>query len=99
MFSNLILILTGTNSALYSVILPVVLFIFVIYFFIMRPEKKRRQQAYSMQSQLSINDKIVTIGGIHGVIDNIADDVVTIILVSGAKMNIEKGAIKRNIKG
>lgn len=75
-------------------LVPLVLFFVVVYFFIMKPEKKRRQQIYEMQSQLKVNDKIVTIGGIHGIIDEIKEDTVTIIIASGAKMKIEKVAIR-----
>jgi len=85
-------------NSLLSLAMPVVLFLLVIYFFIMRPEKKRRQQVIEMQSQLETNDKIVTIGGLHGIVELIQEDVVTIIIASGAKMKIEKGAIKRIIK-
>ena len=37
-----------------------------------------------MQSQLKVNDKIITIGGIHGIIDDVRVYNVTIIIV-GAK--------------
>lgn len=80
-----------------SFLVPLALFFVVVYFFIMRPEKKRRMQIYEMQSQLQLNDKIVTIGGIHGIIDEIKDDTVTIILVGGGKMKIEKAAIRQVI--
>jgi len=75
-------------------LIPLVLFFVVIYFFIMRPEKKRRQQVYEMQSQLKVDDKVVTIGGIHGIIDELKDDTVTIIIASGAKMKVEKSAVR-----
>lgn len=79
---------------LIPLLLPLVLFFVVVYFFIMKPEKKRRQQVYEMQSQLKVNDKIITIGGIHGIIDEVRDDTVTIIIASGAKMKIEKAAVR-----
>ena len=40
---------------------------------------------------------MVTIGGIYGIVDEVKEDTVTIILVSGARMKIEKAAIKRVI--
>lgn len=79
-------------------IIPLLLFFVVIYFFIMRPEKKRQRAAYEMISAIQKNDKIITIGGIHGIIEDINEDIVTIILVGGAKMKVEKTAIKRVVK-
>jgi preprotein translocase subunit YajC len=81
-------------ATLLSFLVPLALFFLVIYFFIMKPEKKRRTEVYEMQSRLKADDKIVTIGGIHGIVDDIKEDVVTIILISGAKMKIEKAAIR-----
>ncbi len=78
-------------------VIPLLLFFVVIYFFIMRPEKKRQRAAYEMISAIQKNDRIVTIGGIHGIIEDINENVVTITLVSGAKMKVEKTAIKRVI--
>lgn len=84
-------------SSTLGLILPVVVLFAVFYFLVLRPEKKRQQKVLSMQSQLKKNDKIVTIGGMHGIIDDIKDDVITIVVASGAKMKFEKGAIKRVI--
>ncbi len=80
---------------IFGLVIPIVLFFVVIYFFIMRPEKKRRQQIYEMQSQLQKGNKVVSIGGIYGIIEDIKDDVITLTLASGAKLKLEKGAIKR----
>ena len=38
----------------------------IIYFFIIRPESKRRKAVASMQSSLNKGDRVVTIGGVHG---------------------------------
>ena len=48
----------------------VVMFAF-FYFFMMRPQKKQQQQRQEMLSGLKKGDKIITIGGLHGVIDKI----------------------------
>jgi preprotein translocase subunit YajC len=74
---------------------PILVLFVVFYFFMIKPEKKRQQTVASMQSQLQKNDKIITIGGIYGIIDDIKDNVVTIVVASGARMKIERGAIKR----
>ena len=38
----------------------------IIYFFMIRPESKRRKAVASMQSSLNKGDRVVTIGGVHG---------------------------------
>ncbi len=91
-------ILTQDLGDIVTFVVPLALFFLVIYFFVMKPDKKRRQQILEMQAKLQIDDKIITIGGIHGIVAEVKEDTVTIIIASGAKMKIEKGAIKTIVK-
>ncbi|WP_203624322.1 MULTISPECIES: preprotein translocase subunit YajC [unclassified Lacticaseibacillus] len=54
-----------------STILMIVVMFAFFYFFMMRPQKKQQQQRQEMLSGLKKGDKIITIGGLHGVIDKI----------------------------
>lgn len=53
-----------------SVILLVVMFAFM-YFGMMRPQKKQQQKRMEMLHSLKKGQKVVTIGGLHAVIDRI----------------------------
>ncbi len=52
-------------------ILPMIAF---MYFVMIRPENKRKKEAEQMRNNLSVGDRITTIGGIVGVVVNIKDD-------------------------
>lgn len=52
------------------IILVVIMFAFM-YFGMMRPQKKQQQKRQEMLSAMKKGDKVVTIGGLHGVIDSI----------------------------
>ena len=54
--------------------LPLVLIIVVFYFLMIRPENKRKKEAEQMRSNLSVGDRITTIGGIVGTVVSIKDD-------------------------
>lgn len=60
-----------------SIIMIVLLFA-VMYFFMIRPENKRKKQAEEMRNSLKKGDVITTIGGIVGKVVHIKDDLVTI---------------------
>ena len=56
-------------------ILPLIVGIGALfYFMVLRPETQRRSQQEQMHKSLKKNDRIVTIGGIHGTVVNVASD-------------------------
>lgn len=76
------------------IIMMVVLFA-IVYFFMIRPQNKKQKEIQKFRNSLTIGQKIVTIGGIHGVIKSINDDeaTVTIEVATGVKMVFSKDAI------
>lgn len=46
----------------------------VMYFMMIRPEKKRKNEAAAMREAVKVGDEIVTIGGIVGTVVSIKDD-------------------------
>ena len=73
----------------------VVFFIAIFYFLAIRPQKKREKQQREMLAALKVGDKVTTIGGIIGKIQNIKDDVVTIEVGSDkTKIPFELSAIR-----
>lgn len=67
---------SGASSTL-GMILPIVILFAVFYFFMIRPENKKKKTVEEMRNNLSTGDEIVTIGGIQGKIVNISGDKVT----------------------
>lgn len=57
-----------------SMIIIMVVMIAVFYFFLIRPENKKKKQLEEMRSQLSVGDDVTTIGGIVGKIVAVKDD-------------------------
>jgi len=76
---NLVLLQTGpattgsTNSTgqMISTIVTFGLVFVVFYFLIIRPQNKKQKEAQKMINQMKKGDKVVTIGGIHGVIQTV----------------------------
>ena len=61
-----------------SMIIWLVAMFGVLYFFMIRPENKRKKQAQAMRDSLKKGDKVTTIGGIIGKIVHVTDDVVVL---------------------
>ncbi len=59
-------------------IVMLVLMLGVMYFVIIRPQKKQEKEVKKMLDELAVGDMIVTIGGIIGEVVSIKDDTVLI---------------------
>ena len=62
----LIILLQAAPSGGFASFLPIILIIFVFYFFMIRPQINKQRNEDTFRSQLKKGDKVVTIGGIHG---------------------------------
>lgn len=86
---------SGANSS-YSIILMIVM-IGVMYFIMIRPQKKRQKEEQEMRNSLEIGDEIITIGGIVGRVVTIREE--DLIIETGAdrtKMKIQRWAVNTN---
>lgn len=78
----------------YSGLLIYVAMFGVLYFILIRPQKKRKEQLESMRNELTAGDKIVTVGGLVGKIVSTKDENITIEVGNdGTKMVIKKWGI------
>ena len=69
----------------------------LLYFFMIRPENKRKKEAEAMRSSVKVGDKITTIGGVVGVVCHAKDD--KIVVETGAdrvRIEFAKWAISSN---
>ncbi len=73
--------------------IPFVLIFLVMYFLMIRPQKKRMQEEQNFINKLSHGDEVYTKSGILGKVTGIADKVVTLEIESGSKMKVLKSHI------
>lgn len=73
--------------------IPFVLIFLVMYFLMIRPQKKRMQEEQSFLSKLTHGDEVYTKSGILGKVTGIADKVVTLELEGGTRMKVLKSHI------
>ena len=70
--------------------------ILFMYFVMIRPQKKKEKETKSMQDNIQIGDEIVTIGGIHGKVDEVKEHTVIVNVDHNTKIEFEKSAIIPN---
>lgn len=77
-----------------SWIIMIVLMFAMLYFFMIRPENKRKKEAENLRSSLSVGDEITTIGGLTGTVCAVKEN--TIVFETGAdrvRIEITKWAV------
>ena len=71
----------------------------LFYLMVILPQRKKEKNFRSLVENLKKNDKVVTIGGIHGVITNVQRDIDRVTLrideTTGATIRVGSGAISR----
>ena len=93
MLLNSILLNTGAQGGGMMQIGMIVLLIAVFYFFMIRPQNKKQKEIQKFRNALAVGQDVVTIGGIHGQVKNIDDNIVTLEIATGTKVKFEKSAI------
>ena len=85
------------NSEMMSTVFMLVLMFAMLYFFMIRPENKRKKEAQNMRDSLAVGDEITTIGGITGTICAVKEN--TIVIETGAdrvRIEFTKWAVSSN---
>ncbi len=82
---------------LYTVIM-LVLMLALMYFMIIRPQKKKEKEEKQMRENLQVGDEILTIGGIYGRVISLKEDAMVIESKSDhSKMTIARWALQQNL--
>ncbi len=86
----------GIQGALgnYSFMILMVATIVIFYFLLIRPQKKKEKERIAMISALQKGDRVMTAGGMYGVIESIKDDIVVIKVSGNTKIEFAKSAIQ-----
>ena len=81
-----------------ELVLPFGIMIGMMYFLLIRPQKKQQEKVQSMLDSLAVGANVVTIGGLHGVIDEIDTEEGTVVLdCEGIYLTFERRSIARVI--
>ena len=86
----------GTLAMLVS-ILPMVAIFVIMYFIMIRPQRKKEKQTQDMRKNIQIGDEVTTVGGIVGIVVRRTED--TLVIETGgdrSKIRVKLWAIQSN---
>lgn len=77
----------------WTLIIFVVLLVAIFYFLIIRPQRRQQKRHQELMQELKRGDKVITTGGIFGVVESLSDDSVVLKIESGATIRVARNSI------
>ena len=76
--------------------LPIILIVFIFYFFMIRPQIKKQKEDSLFKSNIKKGDKVVTIGGIHGKVNLVKDGRIVLEISDKLRITVDTDSISRD---
>ena len=89
------------GGSMMSMLLPFALILVVMYFIMIRPQRRQQKERQNMLSKMEKNDRVVTIGGIYGVIYSVKENEVVLKIDerNDTRITVLKSAVARIVSG
>lgn len=91
MHTTLILLQSGAGGLIQ--LLPIFLIVGVFYFLLIRPQQRRQKELQETISTLKIGDRVVTTGGVIGVIKTVRDTSFLILSADKSMLEIARSSV------
>lgn len=72
---------------------PMILIMVMFYFILIRPQRKQQKAQEEMRKNVRVGDKVVSIGGIHGLVSGMTDKTVSVKVADGLSIKFDRSAI------
>lgn len=85
------------NTGMSSMWIMLLAIFVIMYFFMIRPQRKQQKELEKFRSGLKKGDKVVTAGGIYGTVDSVSDKYVLMKVDGETKLRVDKTCLVRDI--
>lgn len=83
----------GAASFFASPIFMIVLVFVIMYFFMIRPQRKQQKAIEAFRNSLSAGQQVVTSGGVYGTVKEINNNIVVLEIAPSVKIKIDKSSV------
>jgi len=79
----------------WSMIIMIVAMIAIVYFFMIRPQRKRQKEIENFRNSLTIGSKVITASGVHGTIKSLneGESYLTVEISKGVTIQIDRNYV------
>lgn len=88
----------GSPTQGLGMFLPLILIFVIFYLLIVRPQQKQAKKRQEMINALQKGDEVVTVGGVHGKVVGVADQILTVEIADNCKVKMERSGVQ-SLKG
>ena len=81
------------QNPLTQMVVPFVCIGVIFYFLIIRPQAKKAKEQQALINSLKAGDKVITTGGIHGILISVKETTVTVKIADNVKIEVDKAAV------
>ena len=86
------------QSSIFAQLLPLVVLFILMYFIVIRPQKKQQQEHQKLVESLAKGDRVVTLSGMHGLVTDVDKDTVVLRLEDNVRVRYDKSAVSHKLK-
>jgi preprotein translocase subunit YajC len=81
------------SGSLWVQFVPFAIVLAIFYFIILLPMRRKQQKVQSFLDSLKVNDRVVTTGGIYGLITKLSEQTVQLQVADKVRIEVAKAAI------
>jgi len=93
-FLTLLLQTAASSSGIMQLVFPVAIGL-VLYFFMIRPQQRKTADAKAFRESLVKGTRVVTIGGLHGLLVEVGPETVLLEVERGQRLRFDRSAVAR----
>ena len=83
----------GGQGGGFGAFIPLILMFAIFYFLLIRPQQKKAKQHREMISSIKKGDRVVSSGGLHGLVTGITDEVVTMEIAPKIRVKVSRASV------
>ncbi len=83
----------GGQGGGFGAFVPLILMFAIFYFLLIRPQQKKAKAHKMLLTALKKGDRVISSGGLHGVVTGITEDMVTMEIAPKVRVKVSRGSI------
>ena len=88
----------GQGAGGFSALIPIILMFVIFYFLLIRPQQKKSKEHREMINRLKKGDRIITSGGLHGLVTAVSETTMTVEIADKVRVKIARGNVSQVVQ-